>query len=184
MDRLLPIAPFIDPTIKQLTQKSLDKFSSILIALRRVRGQSWEKYTEDFIEFLKKIEKQDPELYVYPVFLNYISKYHPEPIQSVFNFLERKGYNEQVLSELLKDNLDEGAFINRLPKQNAWFLWLCVFYLFDPRQTQKFFMDNLIYPIDKSEEELVMLYRTLPIKAQDKFIKTLQEVSIKYTQMK
>ena len=178
MDRLLPISPFIDPVIKELTQKSFDKLTSILIVLRRIRP-TWNKFFEDFVSFLKKIEKQDPDFYIYPEYLHYLTKECSDPTSKLFHFLEKHGYNENSLSSILQNKTyDEGAFINRLPKQNAWFLWLCIFYLLEPRLTQKFFMNKLIYSTDENEEELVALYRMLDDKSRNKVIKILKDPSL------
>ena len=50
MSQLIPIEPLVDPILKKISQKSLDRISSILIALRRIR-HTWGKYFDDFLSF-------------------------------------------------------------------------------------------------------------------------------------
>lgn len=175
---LITIEPFIDPAVKELTQKSLDKLSGLLIALKRIRG-SWMEYFEDFLSFLKKVEKQDPDLYIYRSYVKFLTdKLGGDLHDRLYTFLASKGYGETELSRILTEKtFNEGAFINRLPKTNSWYLWLCVFYLYQPRLSQKFFWEKLTYLSSKEEEILLSNYRSLPFKLQDKVFENIQELA-------
>lgn len=175
---LSPIEPFVDPAIKELTQKSRDKLSSLLIALRRIR-KSWIRYFEDFLLFLKKIQEQDPDLYIYHSYIKYLTdKLQGDLFERLYAFLASKGYRESELSLILSQKtFDEGAFINRLPKNNSWYLWLCIFYLYQPRLSQKFFWDKLAYLSSKDEEDILSNYRALPLNVQEKVSKYMQELA-------
>lgn len=179
MSKLYHIEPFIDPAVKELTANSLDQISSILIALRRIR-KNWMKWFEDFLSFLKKIEAQAPDFYIYQVYLKYLShKINKNPYQALITFLEEKGYNESELSSiLLQKEYDEGAFLNRLPKTNAWFLWTCVFYLYEPRLTYNFFFNNLTYTILDDEKDLLSIFRKLKPDHQKSLLTYMRQMEL------
>lgn len=174
---LINIKYSVDPALKELTQKKLDEISSILLALRRIRP-SWINYFEDFVAFLKKVQKQDPELFIYQSYSKCLAKELDRDLfESLYDFLDSKGYDELKLSNILSTKTyDEGAFLNRLPKNNIWFLWLCIFYLYQPRLSQKFFWDKLNY-LSSEEEALLSNYRVLPFKLQNKVSEYIQQLA-------
>lgn len=177
MSKLVIIEPFVDPALKELLEKSKDNIASLLIALRRIRT-SWLKYFDDFLIVLNKIEKQDPDMHIYSKFWNYLSnQLGREPLQHLYDFLSRKGYGEQELAALLSQKtFDEGAFVNRLFHKNPLYIWMCIFYLQEPRLTQKFFWNQLEY-LDKDEVTLVSNYRKLSFRLQDKVSENVQKLT-------
>lgn len=178
MSKLVVIEPFVDPALKELLEKSKDNLTSLLIALRRIRT-SWLKYFDDFLIVLNKIEKQDPDMHIYTKFWNYLStQLGCEPLQHLYDFLSHKGYGEQELAALLSQKtFDEGAFANRLFHKNPLYIWMCIFYLQEPRLTQKFFWNQLEY-LDKDETALVSNYRKLSFSLQDKVSENVQRLTI------
>lgn len=174
------IEPYIDPAIKDLTKNSRDKLSAFFIVLYREHIQ-WANYLDDFIIFLKKIEKRDPDLYIYSVYLKFLEKQlNSAPLESLTQFLEKKGYKSSQLSNVLSNKTyNEGAIIKRIPKTNAWFFWLCIFYLYKPRLTQKFFWDKLEYLTTREEAELLSNYRSLPDNLQDTVSNYIQQLADK-----
>lgn len=182
MNNLLHIEPFVDPALKELTKDSLKNLTAILIALRRIRG-SWMNYFEDFIEFLKKkVETQDPDLFIYHKYTKFLNNNLEEDkdiCASLFEYLEKREYGgkqgEKRLADIRPD-FNENAFINRLPKTNAWFLWMCIFYLYKPRLSQKFFWGKLEYVLE-DEADLLSNYRVLPENTQDKIIEYMKKLA-------
>lgn len=176
MNNLLHIEPFVDPALKELTENSLKNLTAVLIVLRRIRG-SWMNYFEDFIDFLKKkVEKQDPDLFIYHKYTKFLTeKLEGDICASLFEYLEEKGYGAKQLENIRRD-FNENAFINRLPKTNAWFLWMCIFYLYQPRLSQKFFWGKLEYVLE-DEAELLSNYRALPENTQDKIAEYMKDVA-------
>ncbi len=176
MKNLLPIKHFVDPALKEFTEASKKRLSCILIALSRIRG-SWMKYFEDFVDFLKKnVEKQDPDLYIYYKYTKYLTyKLNKNITEGLFKFLESKGYGENELWNIEK-TYNERAFINRLPQTNAWFFWICIFYLYQPGYSQKFFWEELEYVLE-DEKTLLSNYRVLPLDMQEKVAQYMKNLA-------
>ena len=181
MSNPISIEFLVDPAIKEFSEKNLQRISCLLIALRRIRG-SWMDFFEDFIEFLKKkVEKQDTDLFIYHKYIKFLEKKLGGNIhERLFDFLAHHGYGDIKLLNIKKD-YNELAFINRLPKTNMYFLWICIFYLYQPRLSQKFFWETLEYVLE-DEKDLLDNYRTLPLNIQDKVVGYMQDIAKKQSQ--
>ena len=81
-----------------------------------------------------------------------------------------KGYTENNIPDL-QITYDEGAFFNRLSK-NTSFLFVSLFYLYQPKLTEKFFKLSLLHYLTAEEEDLIKSYRKLSYKNQ-KFLKKI-----------
>ena len=165
---LLRAEPLVDPTLKMFAEKKPDKLFPLLIALRRIRERFMD-YFEYFLELLKKIQKHDPNLFIYPRYVKFLSKHLGGDImEHLYEYLDSKGYDEANLSRIyLEKDFNEGAFINRLPKDNVWYLLMCIFFLYQPLLSQKFFWEELEY-LEKEEKDLLSNYRALSNNLQDK----------------
>lgn len=185
---LLRAELFVDPTLKMFAEKERKQLFSLLIALRRIRD-TWMNYFEDFLDFLKKVQKRDPNLSIYPRYVKFLSEQFDGDItEHLYEYLDSKGYDEAKLSRIyLEKDFNEGAFINRLPKNNAWYLSTCIFYLYQPRLSQKFFWKELAY-LAKEEKDLLSNYRALSDELQDKVSEYVERLvkgeALRETEMK
>lgn len=179
--KLQHIEPLVPPAMDDFAKRNIGKLQSQLIALRRIRKEM-KNHIDDFVTFLKKIQKQDPELYIAINCRTYFTEKFGDTLSTgLFRFLENNGYGDAELSRLLiNKELNEGAFLNRLPKDNINCLWLCIYYLYKPRLMQKFFWEKLEY-LSKEEQKLIDDYRALPDDLQDRVSKYTDELATAQT---
>ena len=187
MSNLEHVKSSVEPVLNKLTKTDFDELSRILIALRRIRRRgSWMEYFEDFMEYFedfvdflkKKVEKQDPHFFIYHKYTKFLDdKLDGNLRDGLYNFLKENGYGENELCNI-KKAYNEGVFINRLPKHTYAF-WMCIFYLYQPRLSQKFFWNELEY-VSGAEKALLSYYRTLPDKDQEDIDKKIKSAQRKY----
>lgn len=178
MDNLIKVEFLVEPALKALTSGNMEALQSVLIALRRIRNK-WRNSLDDFVTFLNKNIHQDSDFLSYFSFFRFISqKFNGQPFATIMKFLEEKGYCKDTLSFVfIHRDYDEGAFLNRLPNNNQYFFLLaCIYYIFNPQLTIKYFMEQLIYPFCDEEKKLLENYRRLPQKKQTQILEIMQNL--------
>lgn len=175
MSVLIPIKYLVDSALEDLTQENQRMLRNTIIVLRRLR-QSWLKYFEDFQITLKAIEKREPRCYFFQRYMKYLSDHlETTPWESLNNYLLSKDFSDNKISALSVE-YDEGAFFNRLSK-NVNYLLISLFYLYQPRLTQKFFTTQLLHYLSPEEEDMLSHYQTLPKVYQKQVASYIEEIA-------
>ncbi len=174
MENLKQIRPYVDLAVTVFEQKHINHIKMLILILHRHRPK-WDSFFDDFKSFLYRIEKADPDYKFVSSLSDFLSKKLGNPIDSLYTYLEKQGYNLNELSDIEK-TYDEGAFLNRLPN-NPWLLKALMFYLFQPRLTLKFFLET--FPsLSISEQKLLSNFEKLSNSLQEKVLAYTKELVI------
>lgn len=159
MSFLVHVKHLVDQALDELTQENQRMLKNTIIAIRRLRP-SWLKYFEAFQVLLKKIEQISPRCYFFQKYMFYLEKnLNEDAWKSLYNYLFSKDYTDNKIATL-QIEYDEGAFFNRLSK-NTSYLFVSLFYLYQPALTEKFIKLELLHYLTVEEEDLLSNYRSL-----------------------
>ena len=165
MSNLIHIKELVDQALEDLAQGKQRMIKNTIIILHRLRP-AWNNFFETFQSLLKNIETMETRCYFYERYMFYLQKHlNADPWESLVDYLSKKNYTQEEISSLTT-TYNEGAFFNRLSK-NTTFLFVSLFYLYQPNLTEKFLKNSLLHYLTAEEEELIKNYRKLSCNEQD-----------------
>ena len=174
MADLIHIKYLVDQALADLAQGKQRMIRNTIILLRRLRPK-WNEFFETFQILLKQIEAMETRCYFYERYMSYLKRsLNDDPWEHLSEYLFDKGYTENNIQDL-EITYDEGAFFNRLSK-NTSFLFVNLFYLYQPKLTEKFFKLSLLHYLTAEEEDLIKNYRKLSYKNQDEISSRIEEM--------
>ena len=174
---LLPISNFVDPVMMEFSEKALEKLHRLFVAFRRIRP-SWISFVDNFQDYLKKLEKLDPDYNFFSSFIEALTNEHnKKPWEHLYNYLERKGFSLDVLASM-QFSYDEKAFTNRLSK-NPFILQILLFFFYQPLFSINFFLNSATY---LSEEESILMsdFQKLPADLKKRVVAYTHELAKAY----
>lgn len=160
MKNLTSVRKIIDDALDDFeTGNTHNELKRILCVLSRLRP-NYETYFKDFYSYIEKLSSYDPEYSFYSDLRSYLKKtFRRDPWDAIYSYLNNKGFSKEHVSSMIFSNFEQKFMFSLPSKRN--FLYILIFYLYNPQKTQTFFMCNMSVPLSEEEQTILTYFRKL-----------------------